>query len=101
MIVDVWSWKIAAGKQNEVWDLFKRLSQYDNSQELVLRSYMLNPINGERERVYLVVEFESLAAMEKYWASFWQDGWPKFKDEWDPSFVVEGGSTRYQYSSIE
>jgi len=100
MVVDVWSWTISAGKRNEAIDVLKRVCQHHDSQELVLRSYLLSPANGRTERVYAVVEFESLAMMEQYWPTFWQSGWPKFKDEWDSSFTVEGSSERYQYRSI-
>ena len=101
MIVDVWSWTVASGKLAEVRDFMKRTCEYHESQDLVLRSYVLNPINGNRSKAYSVTEFESLATMEKYYADFWQNGWPKFKDDWDWGFFVEGSAERYQYETLD
>ena len=101
MIVDVWSFTVANGKLAEARDINHRICKYHDSQELVLRCKALHPMNGNTDKLYAVIEFESLATMEQYWKSFWQNGWPKFKDEWDPAFAAQGSAKRYQYHSPE
>ena len=101
MVVDVWSWTVVGEKRQAMADFLKRICQYHESQELVLRSYVLHPINGHRDRIYAVAEFESLTTMEQYWPLFWEKGFPQFKGDQDPSSTIEGSSERYQYRSVE
>ena len=99
-IIDVWAFTAKMGEGSKAREWMKKVTDYHTSQGL--RSRTLIPVNGNTERVFVEIEYESLGAMEEYRPKFFQsDAWKELNEEPWREWFVDDGIVRHQYRVVE
>ena len=99
-IIDLWTFTPVEQKKQEAVAWFRR--NVEQHTQKGIKSRILAPLNGETGKLWTENEYDSLAAMQEYIASFFaSDAWTKDLKKDLPGLFVHSAMVRHQYNIVE